>query len=131
MAARAFARRNHLAFTTAYHTRFPEYVRSRIRIPRRWTYTFLRWFHGSGDVVMAPTNAVLSDLERWQIGNRVIWPRGVDLDLFKSATSAKGTGTKKNSIFINVGRVAVEKISRLSLTLTFPAKNGFSAAALP
>ena len=97
LAARAFAKRNQLAFTTAYHTRFPEYVRSRIRIPLSWTYAFLRWFHGSGNVVMAPTNAVLSDLEKWRIGNPVIWPRGVDLDIFKPATSAKRTVNKKKS----------------------------------
>jgi diacylglycerol kinase/glycosyltransferase involved in cell wall biosynthesis len=122
LAARAFARRNQLAFTTAYHTRFPEYVRSRIRIPLSWTYTFLRWFHGSGNVVMAPTNAVLSDLEKWRIGNPVIWPRGVDLDLFKPATSAKETGNKKNPIFINVGRVAVEKNIEAFLDLDLPGE---------
>ena len=59
LAARSFARRNQLAFTTAYHTRFPEYVASRIRIPLSWTYAFLRWFHGPGNAVMAPTARVM------------------------------------------------------------------------
>ena len=34
-----------LAFTTSYHTRFPEYVAARLPIPVEWTYGFLRWFH--------------------------------------------------------------------------------------
>ena len=40
LAARGFAKRNQLAFTTAYHTRFPEYVHSRIKVPLGWTYGF-------------------------------------------------------------------------------------------
>ena len=46
MAARAHALRNHMPFTTAYHTRFPEYVHARFGIPLSWTYAVLRWFHG-------------------------------------------------------------------------------------
>src|SRR5579885_3625754 len=45
VAARRFALVRGLPFTTAYHTRFPEYVRARIGIPLSWTYGFLRWFH--------------------------------------------------------------------------------------
>jgi glycosyltransferase involved in cell wall biosynthesis len=92
-----------LAFTTAYHTRFPEYVASRIRIPLSWTYAFLRWFHGPGNAVMAPTNAVLNDLVSWRIGNPVIWPRGVDLDLFKPEDNARKTTRKSNPIFHQCG----------------------------
>ena len=33
MAARAYALRNGVPFTTAYHTRFPEYVRARTALP--------------------------------------------------------------------------------------------------
>ena len=33
MAARRFALRNDFPFTTAYHTRFPEYVHARLRLP--------------------------------------------------------------------------------------------------
>src|SRR5688500_12690659 len=46
MAARRFALRHNLPFTTAYHTRFPEYVHARLRVPLAWTYAYLRWFHG-------------------------------------------------------------------------------------
>jgi hypothetical protein len=62
LAARHYALRNHLPFTTAYHTRFPEYVKARTGIPLAWTYRFLRWFHGPAHAVMAPTPAVKSDL---------------------------------------------------------------------
>ena len=109
LAARAFAIRQQMAFTTAYHTRFPEYIKSRIHLPLACTYFFLRWFHKPGNAVMAPTNAVLEDLKRWRIGKPVIWPRGVDLDLFKPDQEPCSKPQNKTPIFINVGRVSVEK----------------------
>lgn len=122
LAARGFAKRNQLAFTTAYHTRFPEYVHSRIKVPLGWTYAFLRWFHGTGTAVMAPTDAVVADLRKWRVGNPVIWPRGVDLDLFKPTEGAKTTANKNNPIFINVGRVSVEKNLEAFLDLDLPGE---------
>ena len=122
LAARAYAKRNQLAFTTAYHTRFPEYVRSRIRLPLSWIYAFMRWFHKPGHAVMVPTNAVLEDLETWRVGRPVIWPRGVDLDLFSPATDARATPNPNHPIFINVGRVAVEKNLDAFLSLDLPGE---------
>ena len=122
LAARSYARRNQLAFTTAYHTRFPEYVRSRVLIPLSWTYAFLRWFHGPGNAVMAPTNAVVADLKSWRVGNPVIWPRGVDLDLFTPSDDARAKTTTKNPVSINVGRVSVEKNLGAFLDLDLPGE---------
>src|SRR4249919_215937 len=56
LAARAHALRHRLPFTTAYHTRFPEYVRARTALPLAFTYAFLRWFHGPAEAVMVPTD---------------------------------------------------------------------------
>ena len=122
LAARAFAKRNQLVFTTAYHTRFPEYVHSRIRMPISWTYTFMRWFHKPGHAVMAPTNAVLEDLQTWRVGRPVIWPRGVDLDLLKPDPEVRTGHRKENPVFINVGRVAVEKNLEAFLELDLPSE---------
>ena len=122
LAARGYAKRNQLAFTTAYHTRFPEYVRSRVLIPLSWTYAFLQWFHDPGDVVMVPTNSVASDLKSWCVGNPVIWPRGVDLDLFKPSENTDAKQGTKNPIFINVGRVSVEKNLEAFLDLDLPGE---------
>ena len=122
LAARSYAKRNQLAFTTAYHTRFPEYVRSRVLIPLSWTYAFLRWFHGPANLVMAPTNAVVNDLKSWRVGNPVIWPRGVDLDLFKPFENTEAKQETKNPIFINVGRVSVEKNLEAFLDLDLPGE---------
>ena len=118
LAARSHAKRNQLCFTTAYHTRFPEYVRARAIVPLAWTYAFLRWFHGPSRAVMAPTDRVLENLKIWGIKNVVWWPRGVDLDIFhpknisQFATkneSIKRIAAAKKPVFLYVGRVSVEK----------------------
>ena len=57
MAARRFASSSDWPFTTAYHTRFPEYVQARFALPLSWTYAFLRWFHGPRSGVMVPTRS--------------------------------------------------------------------------
>lgn len=118
MAARRFALRRGLPFTTAYHTRFPEYVRARTGIPLSWTYAFLRWFHGPSEAVMAPTKVVRQDLESYGFDNVVTWTRGVDLDIFKHQ---HGDRLKSDPpIFLYVGRVAVEKNIEAFLALDLP-----------
>ena len=45
IAMRKFCLAENLSFTTAYHTRFPEYVHARTRIPTGIAYAWLRHFH--------------------------------------------------------------------------------------
>ena len=118
IAARAYAIKNRLPFTTAYHTRFPEYVKARTGIPLAITYKFLRWFHDPSLAVMAPTDVVVKDLESYGFTNVVLWTRGVDLEVFKMQES-KELDTS-HPIFLYVGRVAVEKNIEAFLELKLP-----------
>lgn len=118
LAARRHALDHQLPFTTAYHTRFPEYVKARTGIPLAWTYRFLRWFHGPAHAVMAPTPAVKSDLEAFGFRNVVLWSRGVDLDVFRMQDSHRLDTA--HPIFLYVGRVAVEKNVEAFLELDLP-----------
>ena len=117
LAARGYASRNGLAFTSAYHTRFPEYVYARTKLPLKITYSFLRWFHNRSELVMVPTEEVKKDLIKHKIGKPKIWSRGVDLDIFKPK---KGRRKNKNPILLNVGRVAVEKNLEEFLKIDLP-----------
>ena len=126
LAARRYALRHDIPFTTAYHTRFPEYVKARIAMPLSWTYAFLRWFHGPARAVMAPTAVVRKDLEAWGFTNVVLWSRGVDLDIFKP-----GKSNRLNTdppIFLYVGRVAVEKNIEAFLELDLPGSKWVAGA---
>ena len=118
IAARAYAIKHRLPFTTAYHTRFPEYVKARTGIPLAVTYKFLRWFHDPSLAVMAPTDVVVKDLESYGFTNVVLWTRGVDLEIFKMQES-KEIDTA-HPIFLYVGRVAVEKNIEAFLELKLP-----------
>lgn len=118
LAARRYALKHHLPFTTAYHTRFPEYVHARTGIPLAWTYRFLRWFHLPAHAVMAPTPAVKNDLQTYGFNNVVLWSRGVDLDVFRVQASHR-LDTER-PIFLYVGRVAVEKNVEAFLQLDLP-----------
>ncbi|MGI4814826.1 MAG: glycosyltransferase family 4 protein [Janthinobacterium lividum] len=118
LAARAHARRRGLPFTTAFHTRFPEYVALRFGLPVSVSYRFLRWFHGSSQAVMTPTPAVKQVLQSYGFKNVVLWSRGVDLDIFKPTTER--VLDTKPPIFLYVGRVALEKNVEAFLKLDLP-----------
>lgn len=126
-----------LGFTTSYHTRFPEYLRARLPVPLRWTYAWLRRFHNSAEACLVATQTVADDLRARGFKNVVLWTRGVDHNLFKPR-KANGITRKKNwkpPIFINVGRVAVEKNLEAFLSLDLPGTklivgDGPSRAAL-
>ena len=118
LAARRYAIKHGLPFTTAYHTRFPEYVEARFALPAAITYRFLHWFHRPSLAVMAPTPVVKTDLERYGFTNVVLWTRGVDLDIFHPMES-KVLNTAR-PIFLYVGRVAIEKNVEAFLKLDLP-----------
>lgn len=120
LAARRFCVKRGLPFTTAFHTRFPEYIEARFRIPADWTYPLVRWFHARSSVVMAPTPTVVADLEGRGFKNVRLWGRGVDTALFKPGPKAEITGDGK--VLLYVGRVAVEKNIEAFLDLTVPGR---------
>lgn len=126
IAARRFVMERDLPFTTAYHTRFPEYVHARTGMPLSWTYAFLRWFHGPSRAVMVPTDIVKSDLEANGFRNVVLWSRGVDLDIFKPMKSNRLNTVPP--IFLYVGRVAVEKNVEAFLALDLPGSKWVAGA---
>ena len=118
IAARRFCLREKLAFTTAYHTRFPEYVHARIRLPVHFAYAWLRRFHAPARAVMVATPAIHADLARRGFDNLAMWTRGVDTDLFRPGPRLDAGW--QHPVFMYVGRVAVEKNIEGFLALDLP-----------
>ena len=118
LAARRYAKKRGLHFTTAYHTRFPEYAQIYAKIPLSWTYGFARWFHNGASSVMVAADSLKSDLEQWGFKNLVIWPRGVDTDMFSPDSKLNLAGEKP--IFMYMVRVAAEKNLEAFLSLELP-----------
>lgn len=119
MAARAWAMRRGMAFTTAFHTRFPEYLHARTRIPMRWTYAWLRRFHGAGSGVMVATESLRDELVARGFTHVRPWSRGVDTELFRPEPREPWEGLPR-PVFAYIGRVAVEKNIDAFLGLDLP-----------
>jgi glycosyltransferase involved in cell wall biosynthesis len=117
-AARRYCLKNGFAFTTSYHTQFPEYLRKRVPIPLRASYAFMRNFHGAARHTMVSTPSQQQLLEKWHFKNIVRWSRGVDTDLFRPGI--KVCLNVATPVFVYAGRVAVEKNIRTFLKLSLP-----------
>jgi glycosyltransferase involved in cell wall biosynthesis len=117
LSVRHYCRQQGLPFTTSFHTRFPDYISARFRIPESWIWAALRWFHGASQAVMATTPALASELRERGFRNVVLWPRGVDAAHFHPRAVDAGL---PRPVFLCVGRVAVEKNLEAFLELDLP-----------
>jgi len=120
-AARRLCLRLGLPFSTAYHTRFPEYLRSKLYVPTSITYGFVKRFHKPACSVMVPTPSMQKELLGHGFRNLGKWTRGVDVDLFHPRD--KGFLNLPRPIFMNVGRVSVEKNLPAFLDLDLPGSS--------
>lgn len=120
MAARALCLARGVPFTTAFHTRFPEYVAARFAVPVAWTYAWLKRFHAPSRAVMVATETVRRELAARGFDRLRHWGRGVDDNLFDPAKRDEDFLGLKRPIFLFVGRVAVEKNLPAFLALDLP-----------
>ncbi len=107
VAARRYCMKRDIPFTTAFHTKFPEYLNARMRVPVSWTYKVMRRFHAPASSVMVATQTVENELASHGFGNIKRWSRGVDTKLFRPRD--KSFLDLPRPIALYVGRVAVEK----------------------
>jgi glycosyltransferase involved in cell wall biosynthesis len=118
LAARRWAMRTGFAFTTAFHTRFAEYLKARTGLPLAPTYAWMRRFHRAGQGTMVATESLRQELTARGFGNIRPWSRGVDLALFRP--EPREDWGLPRPIFIHVGRIAVEKNISAFLDLDLP-----------
>ena len=119
VAARRHCLNRRYPFTTAYHTRFPEYIHARIPLPLAWLYGVMKWFHGPSSAIMVATQTIEDDLVSRGFKAPVRrWSRGVWTDLFKPRDKAFLDAPRPISLF--TGRVAVEKNIEAFLKLDLP-----------
>jgi glycosyltransferase involved in cell wall biosynthesis len=109
-AVRRWCRKNKRHFTTAFHTRFPDYVSIRTRIPAEWIWKIMRQFHGTADRTFTATPTLAAELQAHGLTHTHHWPRGVDLEQFNpDIPPHPAMADLPRPILLNVGRVAVEK----------------------
>jgi glycosyltransferase involved in cell wall biosynthesis len=118
LATRLACARQGRAFTTSYHTRFPEYVAARTKIPEAWSYRALKRFHRAARAMMVSTPSLERELTGRGFENIMRWTRGVDTTLFRPR--GERILDAAAPIFLYVGRVAVEKNLDAFLSLDLP-----------
>ncbi|HSV82594.1 MAG TPA: glycosyltransferase family 1 protein [Ramlibacter sp.] len=122
-AGRRYCLRNRLAFTTAFHTKFPEIANAAVRVPVSWGYALMRHFHRPSSGVMVPTRSVLRMLQDRRFANLREWTHGVDTDLFAFSPAPRihePLGALPRPLSLFVGRVSYEKNIRAFLDLQVP-----------
>jgi glycosyltransferase involved in cell wall biosynthesis len=124
--ARAICKARGLGFSTAYHTRFPEYLSQRMPRPfagimRAAIYTLLRCFHAPSRAIMVATASIERELVGRGFARLHRWSRGVDLSLFRpyGKDLAEFEGLPR-PVLIYVGRLAAEKNLPAFLSLKTP-----------
>ena len=125
-AARRLCLRLNLPFTTAYHTRFPEYLAARTpsffgNFARIAAFAALRHFHAPSSAVMVATASIERELKAQRFQRLVRWSRGVDATLFRPYDKAlPAFAHLPRPILLYVGRVSVEKNLRAFLDISSP-----------
>ncbi|MFN3462407.1 MAG: glycosyltransferase, partial [Oceanibaculum sp.] len=122
-AARRYCLKRHLPFTTASHTRFPEYIAARFGLPLSLTYAWLRRFHNASQTIMVATPSVEAELRQKGFHRIKRWSRGVDTRLFRprpQANAEQPFGDLPRPVHLYVGRLAVEKNLEAFLALDLP-----------
>ena len=114
--ARKYCIKNKIKFTTSYHTKFPEYVYERIKIPINFSYRFMRFFHKHSQSILVTTQTMKEELFKNGFDENKLkdWTRGVEHKIFASGTKVKDF---KRPVWIYVGRVAIEKNIKAFLEL--------------
>jgi len=119
MSARAICIRHGIEFTTAFHTRYPEYVHARFPfIPESLVWAWERWFHSRGVATMARTPAMKRELLAHGFKNVRLWEGGVDVERFRPIPDA--SWPYPGPVFLYVGRVSIEKNIEAFLKLDLP-----------
>ncbi len=117
--ARGWCLRNRFPFTTAYHSKFPEYLQKRTGLPLFIPYAGMRHFHAPSAGVLVPSPNVYSELQDWNFTGLKLWSHGVDQTTFKPGPKNAFEGLPR-PIFLNVGRVTVDKNLEAFLDLDLP-----------
>lgn len=109
-AARRWCIDRDIPFTTSFHTRFPDYVAMRSRLPADWFWPIVRQFHGPAARIFTATETLADELASRGLPHTHRWSRGVDLALFSPDTPPlPELAYLPRPLMLSVGRVAVEK----------------------
>lgn len=119
--ARGWCRSHGVPFTTAFHTRFPDYISVRTGLSPERIWPILRRFHAPSRAVLVATDSLASELAGRCIGPTRRWSRGIERWLFRPDGERHPLlDTLPRPILLSVGRVAEEKNLEAFLSADVP-----------
>ena len=108
--ARGWCLAHDVPFTTAFHTRFPDYAAVRTGLSAERFWPLMRRFHAPARAVLVSTPALGAELEQRGLPHWQLWTRGIDHDLFRPGHAPlPQLGSYPGPVLLYVGRVAPEK----------------------
>ena len=117
--ARAYLSKCNIRHNTAYHTKFPEGLKTLFGIPEFITWRFVKWFHKHSGKVLTTTDTMVKDLKDHGFdGDVVPWTRGVDREIFNP--SYRGETVAGKPILVCVARVSKEKNLEQFFEMEYP-----------
>ncbi|QKI88677.1 glycosyltransferase family 4 protein [Thiomicrorhabdus xiamenensis] len=124
---RALALKNNWPFTSAYHTKYPQYIRQRLPfISEKWIYKLLYRFHQPAQATFVPALSIREELEEQGFSPVKIMSRGVDRQIFRLYEEDELEAdfpfdrSWPRPFLLYVGRVAPEKNIQAFLDLDIP-----------
>ena len=108
--ARGWCLARGVPFTSAFHTRFPDYAAGRTGISAERFWPIMRRFHAPARAVLVATESLEAELAARGIGPTRRWSRGIDHWLFRpDGETHPALADLPRPIMLNVGRVSAEK----------------------
>ena len=119
--ARGWCKAHGVPYTTAFHTRFPDYAAVRTGISAERFWPIFRRFHRDSRAVLAATHSLERELNARGIGNVHRWTRGIAHWQFRPMGDLHPDMLDlPRPVLLNVGRVAPEKNLEAFLSLKVP-----------
>lgn len=119
--ARGWCLTHGVPFTTAFHTRFPDYASVRTGISAERFWPILGRFHAPGRAVLVATASLAAELRARGLPRTRLWTRGIDHRIFRADGPAHpALADLPRPILLNVGRIAEEKNLEAFLDLPHP-----------
>ncbi len=108
--ARRWCMANNLPFTSAFHTRFPDYLALRTGLDAKHFWPMMKRFHAPSKAVLTATPSLQAELSTRGIAHNRQWSRGIDPDLFRPRRAVHPQlANLPRPLLLCVGRVSVEK----------------------
>lgn len=93
-------------YTTAYHTKFPEFVNAKLPwVKLSWMEKFMKAINRNSQGILVPAPSIFRELEQKQYQNIILWSRGINTDIFNPGERHENSRKK----LVCVSRVSREK----------------------